>query len=302
MNSSLFYTKHSIFLSLLICVSIFTFGQLCTPVQDSNCLPKMWKSKYEGSDMVKDFISKKLPDIERRSTVKQFARIELGNFIGMIEYFEKSFPNYKTLRVYIGEYSSGVIPNVPTRFAKQLTLIFSPSDANGRDLNSQIFFVIPPGSSFDDVNNLSNFQIDKNTKDAWVSNYSSVMTLNGIDLTNQMNICQNCTIKTPTDTWSVLYQGDFVHQLITELGYCHRDATNSRDISLTSNFVASFAVQDYFPKPPSQPNYRTIILFDFADANFNPIFLDDMFDFPKRSQCQKVGAIDNGQLCPTVCN
>lgn len=301
MNSSLFYTMRSIFLGLLIFVKFVTFGQLCTPVQDGNCLPKMWKSRYDGSDMVRDFMSKKLPDIERKSKVKQFARIELGNFIGMIEYFEKSFANYKTLRVYIGEYSSGVIPNVPTRFAKQLTLIFSPSDDKGKDLNSQTFFVIPPGSSFDDINNLSDFQIDKNTKDAWVSNYSSVMTLNGIDIANQTNICKTCTITTPTDTWSVLYQRDFVQGLITELGYCHRDATNTRDVNLTRNFVASFAVQDYFPKPPTQPNYRTIILFDFADANFNPIYLDDTFDFPRRLQCVTASTLDNGQLCPTYC-
>ena len=298
MNSILTYSKRSIFIIALISFGSRIYSQPCVPLPGSSCLPKMWKDKYAGLDMIRDFRLKKLPDIENRASVAQFARIELGNCLDMIKYFEKSFTNYKTLRVYIGEYSNAAIPNVPARFTKQLTLIFAPADSAGKDLNPQIYFVIPPGTNFNE-NNLSVFQIDKNTKEAWINNYSSVMTLNGINMANPKNVCSTCTIITPTDTWSVLYPRNFLDDLITELGFCHRDATNTRDIILNTSLVAFFAVQDYWPK--SQPNYRTIILFEFADVNFNPIYLDDMYNFRKRLQCVEAEGLDNGQLCPTYC-
>jgi hypothetical protein len=260
-------------------------------------IPQMWFDKFEGFDRIGNFNKYKKDALSRSSGVTQFGRVDLGNFFGMLRYFKDAIPNYAKLKIYIAMYSDETRPGVPTNFGKQLTLIFSPADEDGRGISSNIYYVIPPGESFDE-NDVEHSQIDHDRLTEWKENYFRNMPFDTIDSDNPENICKGCTYDKAMDTIAVFYRESALYELIEEQEYPHRDITNTRDIELSKDCTVFFTSQNI--NPMTRPNFRITLDFEFTIWPFTPVYLEDTYGFKQR-QVLRLTGVDNGQLCPTYC-
>lgn len=274
------------------------YGQPCSGRADTMNRPLMWFPKEEGQDRVKNFKLTKRAVLDFNSKVDQHGIVKLGNFIGLLKYLRNTFSNYKHLRIYIGMYSAEGSQGVPAGYGKQLTLIFSPADSNKRDLDTNLYYRIPPDIPFNE-GNLQAFQINGAAKDLLVGNYFDKMPFSTIDHNNTTNVCRACTYKEHTDTKSILYDTDQLEELIQEQGYCHRDLTDTIDIHLTTDFLVFFTAQNINAR--NKANYRITLMFEFTTQGFLPYDLEDTYGFEGRKTRAINKPVDNGQLCPTVC-
>jgi hypothetical protein len=255
----------------------------------------MWYSKQDAKKYKKNFKIYKIPHLPSGATEKRFAKIKLGNFLGMLRYFD-SMPRYGKLKVYIGMYSDERTPRVPANCGKQLMVIFSPADDDGKDLDPSIYYFIPPNMKFDAKN--SEFQIDKQTKETWTKNYYLNMPNNTIDTNNRINVCDTCHDSKPTDTKMVVYSKSGLSELTKEQEYCHKNRLNIWKIGMSRDMLLFFTAQDTIPI--GRPNYRITLDLGFTKSSGKPFYLQHTHGFRHRKS-SKLNDLDKGQLCPTYC-
>jgi len=291
---------------------------------DANNHPKPFMYWPDDHTNVQNFNSNKYDILKNVFHVDQPKQFTLGNFLGMIKYFSNNYPQFECLHVYIAAFLPTGNPRVPQGCGNQMTLIFAPAtngDENGP--NDLDYFILPPHLSFSETN-INDFKIDFTTFQDW-TNYFQTKFLGKLLPTLNNNDADNRDPKTNkySDTKYITYCKSSLIELVCEQTYIHKSlADPSSEIKLGNDMIARLAAfgANGNPRRPGtgKGRKRLFVQFDFLDeANKQIVYLDDMDGFEKRpdpqGQCgdcipakqikdKKVLAVDNGQLCPTVCN
>jgi len=283
--------------------------------QDNAAPPrKPYMFSYKNPQYLKNFNNIKLPLLDDHTNTMQPRSFRLGNFLGMIEYFNDEYgEDFECLHVYIAAYSDEYSAHVPKNCGTLLTLIFAPATKNSKtDLG---YFTIPPNESFDE-NYIEAFTIEQKIYKEWTDNYiTKVMpaitgTVDDIPA-NQINGDRS-------DTRCITYCKEDLLELVNEPTFPHFDA-HSNKITIKTDMMASFAAFDEHGNPNNhdQGAKRLFIQFDFLDAKGKIVHLEHTRGFEDRPAAKtttcpdchpadkKVNdfrSLDNGQLCPPCDN
>src|SRR5262249_54428275 len=162
------------------------------------------------------------------------ASFYLGNFVGMIEYFETHYPDYKCLRIYVAAYSDEGSKMVPIHEGNKLTLIFAPADEKV-DLD---YFNISPVESFTEAN-IGKFKVNA-YQDQWRKDYvNDVMPylLRTIDQDDPQNQIDG----EPSDTRCITYCRENLDTFLHESQLIQADENNLKAIKFSKDVVAEFS-------------------------------------------------------------
>jgi hypothetical protein len=288
---------------LLLCplVVLATAGN-CQDSAHKFKLPYMWTE--HGNFYVGNFLSDKLFRMQETG-IEHPSSLYLGNFLGMIEYFESKYAaDFEFLHVYIATFGEEGSPMVPIRQGNKLTLIFAPASSKG-DLGD--FFNIPPTESFAE-DQLDKFIVNSyqgEWRDKFVNDVMPhlVLTIDGTKDSNQI-------AHTPSDTRCITYCRASLDQLIAEKKRIHTDGTNSREFKFSTDMVARFSSFGKHGDPLYHKYARRLFVqFEFVDDSGRVITLEKTYKYSTRGQLKNpcpgpYGAKgnDNGTLCPPCTN
>ncbi len=314
------------FAKLLAAIVVSTFLSIQSNAQiesHTQSLPFMWSP--DSPAHITNFIRNKKIYFDSVSHINQPDSFYLGNFFGMIRYFEDRYKDtFQCLHVYIAAYSTVKPEKVPPGHAGMLTLIFAPAtgyldrDTN-RDLN---YYSIPPGKSFDG-SHPKRFVIRRKIAQDWQENYINNLmpsiwnTIDSSDPQNRVN-------GQLSDTRRIIYCRASLDSLIKELTFIHKrknDSTNR--IVISKDLIARLAAygEDGREEEDETTKNKTVhinkrriyIYWDFADIFHRKFLLEDALHFANRLKIRKQASCDtctppefaklnNGQLCPPSAN
>lgn len=313
--------KHLVFIILVL----LTYNVNAQEDANNHNQPYMW-SKNEPR-MIRHFINRKLPLINKKTGISQPDNFTLGNFLGMIKYFKDHYydplhqspDTFAYLHVYIAAYSNdGTSIYVPAGLGNHLTLLFAPASEKD-DLD---YFNIPPGISFNEKD-IDKFKIDKTQhsklSQEWMDNYID-NAMQAILKTIDTNLKDN-RIKRgseASDTRCITYCKNDILELVDEQTFAHTKHSNTIDFS--TSMRASFAAfgSKGNTRHQKKGKKRLFVQFDFLDKdNTNKIiYLEQTDGFGGRKpsiggSCRysqivddknAILSTDNGQLCPPCTN
>lgn len=270
--------------------------------------PYMWLAKDVGSKQIHLFKKNKLQIINQKIGAPQTDSFFLGNFFGMIKYFEKTYDkSFNFLHVFIGVcYKTGRQP-IPDGYDKKLIFIFCPTAGNVVN-NKSDFYILP--ASFDE-SKPTDAKITFDQQQEWTKNYIKVMPIKTIDPKDPDNQYENWLThkKYPSDTRSVSYCRNDLDELIAVKSY-YESAYNISDNA--AGYLASYSSTG-MPKGKDKGRFkkRIICQFLFLDKDNHIFYLESIAGFLHLkdgvSKCnysndkKKLKDVDNGQLCPTYC-
>ncbi len=301
-------TNETSFISIALVVTVIAFLLFteCKAQAQRMPLPQMWISKQISEHKIKNFTQKKLIPLANYTGIGQPDQFYLGNFLGMIRYFEDKYDNrFTCLHVYIGAYFSDN--------TYHMMLIFAPADLS-TDVGT--YYQIPEGTAFPNLGKDQvldeNFIVNVKDTETLFRNYINFVMpgmFKTIDNSNGDNYLGNNLY----DTKCISYCALWLKQLITEISYQH--TLNSKTVKLDSDMIVRFAAFDqHETNPKIQIPERLFLGFDFTDASGNIVYLDDFDEFESRKPksttnippiyCDQCGPklLDNGTLCPPASN
>jgi hypothetical protein len=298
MKKKLFYSfikKSCLYFLLIITLSNIS-GQAQPP--DLPAKPFMWGPKQTGKDQAAHFNSIKLKKISANSGRTQTNRFSLGNFLGMIDYFYKTYTDdFQYLRVYIGIYTGTT--SVPVGSNKKIVFIFAPakSDSTSSDI---AYYILPRAF---DPNNPSGFKIAAAEKIKWTDKFVSAMPLETIDKDDPDNLypSPSATDRVLSDTRYVTYcAGDLLALVFTKNHYSTSSDLSNNVVGYLGAYAATGTIVN---KIPGRYKNRINMHFDLVNNNKKEVYLDDIPGFldlpPGVTECSSF--LNNGQLCPTYC-
>lgn len=313
-------------MSFEACIKYFSFFILmflaygsiaqCKPEEyPEKCqLPFMWSKN--DPQLIKRFVSKKLPLINNHTGVLQPSSFTLRNFLGMIKYFKETYgADFQCLHVYIVAYSNEGSPYVPEDCGNLLTLLFAPAKAyvNPTTKTDLAYFNIPPETLFDPTQ-IAKFIIkNPDLPTEWRRNYiNKIMPAmyKTIDDTEPDNYDHDNL----ADTKCITYCAVDLLQLLYEKEYTHTDKKTNKEIKYSPDMQVSFAAfgSKGNPRRSDIAKKRLFLQFDFLDEEGTVRYLEDTKEYDKRPKainenCKNcvpitIKELNNGQLCPPSTN
>jgi hypothetical protein len=273
---------------------------------DANKYPKPFMWSENDSKLIERFNKKKLRLINDYTGLSQPSSFILGNFLGMIEYFNTTYKNdFEYLNIYIVAYSSGG-DLVPEDYENLLTLLFAP--AKGKtDLD---YFTIPPETPFDE-SKIDQFKIDlgkyPDLPKEWRRNFVNKI-IPALYKTIDDKEPGNYHHDNLADSKRITYCAKDIFELACEQKYKHTDNSNN-EIKFSTDMLASFAAFGNNGNPRAvnfKAKRRLFIQFDFLTLDKKPFYLENTKGFkgrtPPATTCLSDKELNNGQLCPPSTN
>ena len=280
---------------------------------DSFPIPDMYVEKTKGLGRNAEFAYKhRAIKLQKHIDIYDQIFFPVNPFVKMISHFCNDL-HFDSLNIWFAEY-----PNIPDSFTppgwqSKLTVLFNPMKG-GVDLG--YFTIQDHGSNFHKLPT-SPINVGQN----WINNYDTdILPILSSTISNDRDNEYPKGSRKYSDTRFIGYCGEDWIQLLTEINYQNNVVYN--DPSYVTGIEVLFSAYDQNGDDEKMPRYRyrMIAQFDFTtnkNGQDGLFFIDDQIDFLKIRKSKKFicgqqfqsnykdnkgFGIDNGQLCPTVCN
>jgi hypothetical protein len=306
MQIKLLYPFRKIVTLLMVMIPPAITAQAQCDAAANHPRPYMWAPKDDA--LLQNFKQRKKQVLDDAFHIPQTDSFYLGNFLGMMAYFESRYgADYTCLHIYICAYGNRGRRHIPKGARNKLTLVFAPAKMEGDSNNWQAtdlgYFTFRPGEPFNAAKPKS-FKLRTGPLKNWHRNFSRNM-LGKLWQTVNDSTDDNHEDDRFTDTRAITYCREDLHELIQEQCYAH--TIGQKPVALSKDFTARFAA---YSDTAGKPRKRLFVWFDFTDSLGHIIKLEDTDGFNDRHRarakctaCQRDKRIvDNGQLCPPSTN
>jgi hypothetical protein len=302
MQIKLLYPFRKIVTLLMVMIPPAITAQAQCDAAANHPKPYMWAPKDDA--LLQNFKQRKKQVLDDAFHIPQTDSFYLGNFLGMMAYFESRYgADYTCLHIYVCVYGPRGRRHAPNGARNKLTLVFAPAKAARGRLKDLGYFTFQTGIPFN-PGNPKPFKLRKGVFKNWHRNFSRNM-LGKLWRTVRDSTDENREDNRYTDTRAITYCREDLHELIQEQCYTHTIA--QQPVSISKDFIARFAA---YGDTAGKLRKRLFVWFDFTDNQGHILPLENTDGFSNRehargqcTSCQREQQIvDNGQLCPPSTN
>jgi len=274
----------------------------------------LWKSEFKKNRL---FRGSKYKKLKKHYSYQDLSETYTWNaFKKMIDTLDDPKKSYKILRVYLARYNGKQVTSpFPLNVKKnKLILLFSPGNKN----------VLPDHYYFINENDDQLYTIDKGDADKWLKLFSD-SDLHVIRKTIKKHDDDDYYGGVHSDTKFIWYPKENIDSAF-KVEYHYQDSAYNVEISAVQMTFSAYPRQGKKPDVDGHKYKRRLFVqFDYMKKNSQGkdevFYLDNEPDFCCRlqnshldnkseltesvikiSNIEKATAVDNGQLCPTVCN